>query len=66
MSLWPVGDLIAREWMRVFYEDALLEGMGTMHAVRSASLELLRVSRDNGQGDHPAHWAPFVAVGRWH
>ncbi len=65
MSLWPVEDLVARDWMKAFYRWRLIEGRDVTGAVREASLELLARSRANGPDDNPTRWAPFVAVGHW-
>ncbi len=61
MSLWPVEDAAAQAWMAEFY-DAYLHGRGDVaHAVRAASLKLLRV----GRSGPPSSWGAFVAIGDW-
>jgi CHAT domain-containing protein/tetratricopeptide (TPR) repeat protein len=65
MSLWPVEDASARQWMSALYRKRLLQNMGTAEAVRSASLEMLRAARTKHASTHPLYWAPFVAAGDW-
>lgn len=65
MSLWPVEDETARQWMRALYEARLVKGLGTAEAVRQASLEVLHRRREEGKSTHPFHWAAFVAAGDW-
>jgi CHAT domain-containing protein len=65
MSLWPVGDEEAREWMKALYEARLGRGLDTAEAVRAAYLSVLRRRREAGLDTHPFHWAPFVPSGAW-
>lgn len=65
MSLWPVEDKVTTDWMQLLYEQRLGKQMDTAHAVRTASVEMLKKRRAAGQGTHPFYWAPFVAVGDW-
>ena len=64
MSLWPVDDDAAREWMLALYEARLTKQLSTAESVRSASLRLLEMGRARGN-DHPFFWAGFVAAGDW-
>ena len=64
MSLWPVDDDAAREWMLALYEARLTKRLSTAESVRSASLRLLEMGRARGN-DHPFFWAGFVAAGDW-
>ena len=64
MSLWPVRDDLAREWMSLLYEAWLVEKLPTARAVRAASVSMLRARRSQGLDDHPASWAAFVASGK--
>ena len=63
MSLWPVEDRSAREWMGAFYRRRLRDALPTSQAVRGATLDLLRARRARGESDHPFYWGGFVAVG---
>jgi CHAT domain-containing protein len=65
MSLWPVQDAAAREWMRGLYEARLDAGLDTAQAVRRATLGALEARRKDGRSRHPFFWAGFVAVGDW-
>ena len=65
MSLWPIKDESAREWMRGLYQARLLERKGTAEAVREASLTVLRARREARKSTHPFHWGGFVATGDW-
>jgi CHAT domain-containing protein len=64
LSLWPVEDAAAREWMRGLYEGRL-EGLTTAEAVRQASLKVIQRRRQAGRSAHPAFWGAFVATGDW-
>ncbi|MBI5283177.1 MAG: CHAT domain-containing protein [Candidatus Solibacter usitatus] len=65
MSLWPVEDESARQWMEALYARRLSRGQTTVEAVRGASLDLLRRRRAKGLSTHPLYWASFVAAGDW-
>jgi CHAT domain-containing protein len=39
--------------------------LDTIHAVRRASLNVLRDRRHRGMTTHPFYWAGFVAAGGW-
>jgi CHAT domain-containing protein len=66
MSLWPVDDQAARQWMRALYEGRLQRGLDTPDALREASLAVLRERRAKRQSTNPFYWAGFVAAGDWH
>jgi CHAT domain-containing protein/tetratricopeptide (TPR) repeat protein len=66
MSLWKVGDLPTRRWMRALYAahfDA--RRLSTAEAIREASRKLLKDARENGESTHPAPWGAFIASGDW-
>ncbi len=65
MSLWPVEDEAAGQWMRGLYRARLEQGLATDEAVRSASREVLNERRRQGLDTHPHSWAGFVAAGDW-
>jgi tetratricopeptide (TPR) repeat protein/CHAT domain-containing protein len=65
MSLWPVDDESAREWMKELYAARLLRRLSTARSVREAGLRMLERGRRSGVGSHPFHWAGFVAAGDW-
>jgi CHAT domain-containing protein/tetratricopeptide (TPR) repeat protein len=64
LSLWPVEDRAAREWMRRLYTHRL-GGHSTAESVRSAALDSLRSRRAKGRTTHPFFWGSFVAAGDW-
>jgi CHAT domain-containing protein len=65
MSLWPVEDRSALNWMTALYEARFLNDLPTLEATRKASLSVLRQRREAGESDHPFYWAGFVAAGDW-
>jgi CHAT domain-containing protein len=65
MSLWPVEDQAARDWMRQLYRARLVLGLTTIDAVHQANLKTLRQRRAKGQSTHPFYWGGFVAAGDW-
>lgn len=64
MSLWPVSDSSAEQWMRAFYA-AMQGGKDLAHAAMEARLAVARGGSDgkNIYWSHPFFWAPFVLVG---
>jgi CHAT domain-containing protein len=65
MSLWPVEDEAARQWMATFYRSRLAVGLDIPESVRKASRRALRQRRARGLSTHPFYWAGFVATGDW-
>ncbi|MGE0393042.1 MAG: CHAT domain-containing protein [Vicinamibacterales bacterium] len=65
MSLWPVDDGAARQWMAALYAARLRDRLSTVDAVRHASLAVLRARRAGGFSTNPFYWAAFVAAGDW-
>jgi len=65
MSLWPVPDDAARDWMGEFYA-AIRKGGGAPEAARTVSLARLGALRDSGRTTCPELWTGFIAVGDWH
>ncbi len=64
LSLWPVEDHLARDWIRRLY-GAALEGSSPAEAARRAALAVLEARRRAGVMDHPYSWGAFVATGNW-
>jgi CHAT domain-containing protein/tetratricopeptide (TPR) repeat protein len=64
MSLWPVEDDDARQWMVSLYKHRL-DGTTTAQAVHAAGLDILKSRRARGLDTHPSHWGAFVAAGDW-
>jgi len=64
VSLWPVDDQAARDWMRELYRARFERRLSTIEAVRQAALRSLQAGRKQGD-DNPARWAGFAATGQW-
>ncbi len=60
MTLWPVGDAIARETMVSYYTE-LRSGLGRGDALRQSKLAMLR----RPGREHPYYWAAFIQSGEW-
>ncbi|MBO0798651.1 MAG: CHAT domain-containing protein, partial [Blastocatellia bacterium] len=60
MSLWPVTDQGAREFMIDYYK-ALQRGEGRSEGLRQVQLRLLRSQARR----HPFYWAAFIQSGEW-
>jgi CHAT domain-containing protein/Flp pilus assembly protein TadD len=63
MSLWPVTDDGARQWMTALYQSRFGKNRGTAASVREASLSQLRARRAAHLSTHPFYWAGFISVG---
>ena len=65
LSLWPVIDTVASQWMTELYRAKFVRNAGTAMAVRTASRTLLAARRTAGQSTHPLYWSGFIATGDW-
>lgn len=65
LSLWPVLDNVAAEWMAELYRGKFVRGDTTATSVRAASRALLAARRAAGQSTHPLYWSGFIATGDW-
>jgi CHAT domain-containing protein/tetratricopeptide (TPR) repeat protein len=65
VSLWPVDDRMAREWMERLYAARLQRHRSTDEAVAEANRTLLAERRRHQQSTHPVYWSGFVAAGDW-
>ena len=65
MTLWPVDDTAARQFMHKLYAERLELHASTADAVWDASRKLLLERRAAGQSTHPWYWAGFVSSGGW-
>jgi len=63
MSLWPVEDKAARDWMRSLYTAKFQRGMSSAESLRAAGREMLASRRAAGLSTHPYFWAAFVGAG---
>jgi tetratricopeptide (TPR) repeat protein len=65
MSLWPVEDAAAAEWMKVLYTARFEEGLSTAAAMKRARVNALARRRERGRSTNPFFWSSFVASGDW-
>jgi CHAT domain-containing protein len=65
MSLWPVEDEYARNWMETLYNEHFLKRKNTAESVREASLGILKKRRAKQQSTNPFYWGAFIAAGDW-
>ena len=65
LSLWPVIDTVASQWMTELYRAKFIRNTDTAIAVRTASRTLLANRRTAGQSTHPLYWSGFIATGDW-
>jgi CHAT domain-containing protein/tetratricopeptide (TPR) repeat protein len=66
MSLWPVEDELARNWMQGMYREWLVNGKTMAEATRLANREAIRQRRAKHQSTHPFYWAAFIATENGH
>jgi len=65
MTLWPVDDDAARQFMHELYAERLGAHATTADAVWNSSRKLLLERRAAGKSTHPWYWAGFVGSGGW-
>jgi len=65
MTLWPVDDEIARQYMRSLYAERFARHKTTADSAWLATRSLLAGRRAAGKSTHPWYWAGFVASGAW-
>jgi CHAT domain-containing protein len=65
MTLWPVDDDAARQFMHQLYAHRLGLHATTADAVWNSSRKLLLERRAEGKSTHPWYWAGFVGSGGW-
>ena len=65
MTLWPVDDDAARQFVHQLYAERLGRHSTTADAVWNSSRKLLLERRAEGKSTHPWYWAGFVASGGW-
>jgi len=65
MTLWPVDDDVARQFMHELYAERLGRHATTADAVWNSSRKLLAERRAEGKSTHPWYWAGFVGSGGW-
>lgn len=62
VTLWPVGDQHARDFMQTFYRYHLDARLDPAVALRATQQEFIR--KDDPILSHPLVWAPYVLIGR--
>ena len=65
VSLWPVDDVLAGQWMTTVYRRRFSDDLPTAASVRAATVEVIRARRAGGLSTHPAYWGSFIAAGHW-
>jgi tetratricopeptide (TPR) repeat protein len=65
ISLWPVIDSVASQWMEALYREKFVNRADTAIAIRAASRKLLAAQRAAGRSTHPLYWTGFIATGDW-
>jgi CHAT domain-containing protein len=65
MTLWPVDDTIARQFMRSLYGERFARRSTTANAMWLATRSSLAQRRAARKSTHPWYWAGFVASGGW-
>ncbi|MGD0941736.1 MAG: CHAT domain-containing tetratricopeptide repeat protein [Terracidiphilus sp.] len=65
MTLWPVEDDSARQFMHELYAQRLGLHASTANSVWNTERKLLLARRAAGKSTHPWYWAGFVASGAW-
>ena len=65
MTLWPVDDQTAHEFMHNLYAERLSRHSSTANALWNSARMLLLSRRAAGKSTHPWYWAGFVGSGGW-
>jgi CHAT domain-containing protein len=65
MTLWPVDDDAARQFMHELYAQRLGQHATTADAVWNSSRKILMERRVTGKSTNPWYWAGFVGSGGW-
>jgi CHAT domain-containing protein len=65
MTLWPVDDDAARQFMHELYAQRLGQHATTADAVWNSSRKILLERRAEGKSTNPWYWAGFVGSGGW-
>ncbi|MEH2204944.1 MAG: CHAT domain-containing protein [Nostoc sp.] len=70
-SLWSVTDQSTSELVKTFYTNYRNTGMSIAEALQTAQIRMIHAKKlppsegVNTMYDHPAYWAPMVAIGNW-
>jgi CHAT domain-containing protein/lipopolysaccharide biosynthesis regulator YciM len=70
-SLWSVTDESTSEIVKTLYTNYRNNGMGIAQALQTAQIKMIKAKKlplsegINIKYDHPAYWAPIIAIGNW-
>ncbi len=70
-SLWSVNDQSTSELVKAFYTNYRNAGMSIAEALQTAQIRMINAKKlppsegINIMYDHPAYWAPMIAIGNW-
>jgi CHAT domain-containing protein/lipopolysaccharide biosynthesis regulator YciM len=70
-SLWSVTDESTSELIKTFYTKYRHTGMSIAEALQTAQIRMINAKKlpssenINTIYDHPAYWAPIIAIGNW-
>jgi CHAT domain-containing protein/tetratricopeptide (TPR) repeat protein len=70
-SLWSVTDESTSEIVKTFYSNYRNNGMSIAQALQTAQIRMIKAKKlPSSEGinikyDHPAYWAPIIAIGNW-
>ncbi|MEH2283250.1 MAG: CHAT domain-containing protein [Nostoc sp.] len=70
-SLWSVTDQSTSELVKTFYTNYRNAGMSIAEALQQAQIRMINAKKlpesegVNPMYDHPAYWAPMIAIGNW-
>ncbi|MEH2179155.1 CHAT domain-containing protein [Nostoc sp.] len=70
-SLWSVTDQSTSELVKTFYTNYRNTSMSIAEALQTAQIRMIHAKKlppsegVNTMYDHPAYWAPMVAIGNW-
>ncbi len=70
-SLWSVTDESTSEIVKTLYTNYRNNGMGIAQALQTAQIKMIKAKKlPSSEGinikyDHPAYWAPIIAIGNW-
>lgn len=70
-SLWSVTDQSTSELVKTFYTNYRNTGISIAEALQTAQIRMIHAKKlppsegVNTMYDHPAYWAPMVAIGNW-
>ncbi|MFN6442050.1 MAG: CHAT domain-containing protein [Nostoc sp. DedSLP01] len=70
-SLWSITDESTSELVKTFYTNYRNSDMSIAQALQTAQIKMINAKKSlpsediNPLYDHPAYWAPMIAIGNW-